>query len=368
MPQPEINKPGEPWLAAALSLLLPGLGQYYAGRTIRGLAWFSGALASLFGTVSWVLSENRSSPWEGLGWYAVLLVAQFGSWIDTLIIIRRVRPRFRRLRRPAVALALSVFFPGLGQAYVLFRSRILRVLAGAVFALPALAIMCGEIMESSAVPGWPKWLANWPLYIAVPAWGLLSSLSITHAWWFAYRKNGHRARLPRLTMLIAIIAVAAWANALVPWEVLSKTRIRTFQIPSESMKPTLLIGDRLWAKKIPAYQRGDIVVFRPPDAPEVDYIKRVVGLPGERILVRGTTVSINGNKLQEPWAVWSYGGAKDFGPFRIPEGKLFLMGDNRDNSRDSRYFGPVPLGNVFGRAYKLYWPFQRAVPLPRQAR
>jgi len=368
MPEPEVQKPREPWLAAGLSLLLPGLGQYYAGREVRGLAWFLGALATLAGTIGWILSETRSSPWEGIGWYGGMLFFQFGSWIDALIITRRVRPRLRRLRRPAFAVALSVFLPGLGQAYVMFRGKILRVLFAPVFILPALAIMCGEILESSAIPGWPKWLADWPLSLAVPAGGLLSLLSITHAWCYAFRKNGHRPRLPRLSLAVAIIALLAWANGLVPWEVLSKTRVRTFQIPSESMVPTLQIGDRLWAKKLADYRRGDIVVFKPPDAPEQDYIKRVVGLPGERILVRGTAVSINGKKLKEPWAVWKYRGARDFGPFRIPEGKLFLMGDNRDNSRDSRYFGPVPLSSVFGRAYKLYWPFRRAVPLPRPAR
>ena len=134
------------------------------------------------------------------------------------------------------------------------------------------------------------------------------------------------------------------------------------------MEPTLLVGDRLWAKKLPNYQRGDIVVFVPPDAPEVEYIKRVVGLPGETVRVRGTAVFINGNKLTEQGPVWLSGGARNIGPFRIPAGTLFLMGDNRDNSRDSRYFGPVPMGSIFGRAYKLYWPFNRAVPLPRPAR
>jgi len=368
VPEIKIRRPREPWLAAALSLLLPGLGQYYAGRKIRGLAWFIGAFSALAGTISWIISENRTSPWEGLAWYAAMLVAQFGSWIDALIISRRSRCRFRRLRRPALALALSMFFPGLGQAYVLFSSWILRLIAAVVFVLPGAAIMCGEILESSAVPGWPKWLADWPIYIAVPAWGLLSVFSITHAWCFAFRKNGHRPRLPRLPLVIVILALGAWANGLIPWEVLSKTRVRTFQIPSSSMEPTLQIGDRLWAKRLPSFQRGDIVVFRPPDAPELDYIKRVVGLPGELVEVRGTKVLINGRKLVQTGPVWRGGGVRDFGPFRIPAGHLFLMGDNRDNSRDSRYFGPVPVKSIFGRAYKLYWPFNRAVPLPRQSR
>lgn len=368
MLNPGIKKPRDPGLAAALSLLLPGLGQYYAGRTFRGIAWFIAGLATLAGTISWILSETRSSPLEGICWYAGMVFCQFGSWIDAALITRRKRRRFRRLRRPAFAVALSVFFPGLGQAYVLFQNRFIRAIAAVFFALPALAVMCGEVLESSAVPGWPKWLADWPLAAAVPAWAVLSAFSITHAWYFAFLKNGHRPRLPRLSYAVALIALVAWSNALVPWEVLSKTYIRTFQIPSSSMEPTLLIGDRLWARKIPAYQRGDIVVFRPPDNPDVDYIKRVVGLPGERVQVRGTAVYINGKKYAEKGPVWEKGGARDFGPYRIPDGTFFLMGDNRDNSRDSRYFGPVPAGNIFGRAYKLYWPFKRAIPLPRPAR
>jgi len=368
MPVTDHRKPVEPWLAAALSLLVPGLGQLHAGRPVRALAWFAGMLVTMAGTIAWVLSESHASPWEGLTGYAGMLFFQWGSWLDACLITRRARPRFRRLRRPALALFLSVFFPGLGQAYLVSRRWLVRIIIAPVFAAPALIVLCGEMLESSAVPEIPKWLADWPLTLAVPAWAFLSLSSITHAWCRSFRKNGHRPRLPRVAPAVGILALVFWVNGLVPWEVMSKSRVRTFKIPSSSMEPTLLIGDRLWAKRIPEFRRGDIVVFKPPHAPETDYIKRVVGLPGERVMVRGKTVFVNGGKLDEPWAVWSGGGVRDFGPYKVPTAHLFLMGDNRDQSYDSRYFGPVPEKQVFGRAYKLYWPFRRAVPLPRPAR
>ena len=159
------------------------------------------------------------------------------------------------------------------------------------------------------------------------------------------------------------------------------------KIPTGSMIPTLLIGDYIMVNKfayapltdgVPALarlekflfpvrelQRADIVVFKYPDEPEKDYIKRVIGLPGETIEVRDRQVYIDGKPLQEPYKVHKspYRGGlnielDDYGPRRIPEGMLFCMGDNRDNSRDSRSWGFVPRDFLKGRAFIIWWSYE----------
>jgi signal peptidase I len=136
-------------------------------------------------------------------------------------------------------------------------------------------------------------------------------------------------------------------------------------IPSESMLPTLKIGDRLIVDKffyeingIKDIQRGDIVVFDPPPAAnsknDIPFIKRVIGLPGETIAIKKGVVYINGEPLGESYLAEKPKG--DFGPFVIPDGTIFLMGDNRNNSLDSRFWGPLPLQNIIGVAEFRYYP------------
>ncbi len=137
-------------------------------------------------------------------------------------------------------------------------------------------------------------------------------------------------------------------------------------IPSESMLPTIKIGDRLIIDKIfyeikgsKDVQRGDIVVFDPPPAARsndgIPFIKRVIGLPGETVSVKKGTVYINGEPLNEPYILEEPAG--DFKPYTVPGEMLFVMGDNRNRSNDSRYWGPVPLQNIIGKAEFRYFPF-----------
>jgi signal peptidase I len=359
------QKPREPWLAAALSLIAPGLGQLHAGRPVRAAAWFIVAVASMVGTVAWILSEQHVSPIGGLAWFTVLLASQWGSWLDAYFACGRKRGRFRRTRRPALAAALSLLFPGLGHLYVFPRRWWTRILFAPLLLAPGLALMAGETLEASAVPGWPRWLADWPTALTIPAGALLSVVAVAHSYYSAFRRDGHECKLPRMTRTVWILALAAWMNAQMPWETWLKHEVKSFRIPSSSMEPSLQVGDRLWAKRAAAFSRGDIVIFRPPGKPDVDYIKRVIGLPGERVQVQRGRVFINGRRLADPWGVHrdasrEVAGRDYFGPVTVPPQSYFVMGDNRDNSFDSRYFGPVPASAAFGRAYKRYWPFRRA--------
>lgn len=127
-----------------------------------------------------------------------------------------------------------------------------------------------------------------------------------------------------------------------------------------SMQPNMYQGYRLMTEKI-SYrfhlpQRGDVIVVDRPGV-EVSLVKRVLGLPGETIEVRAGHVTINGLKIEEPWV--HYYGGPDYGPAKIPAGFIFILGDNRQASRDSRVIGPVALSTVEGRVWLVYWPLNK---------
>jgi signal peptidase I len=356
----------DPWMAAGLSILVPGLGQLYAGRPWRAAIFFAGSLASLAGVGACILSETRYSPVELAGWFMTMVIFEPGSWFDAFFLARRRAPNnksgplegYGNASRTA---ALGAVFPGLGHLFLYFQRWYSRLLLAPIFLAPALVMMLATSLEAPPAPGWPRWLMRWPDWLALASGTALSAVAIAHGWYAAFRRTGQRARFPRLPAAIGVLALAGWTIGQLPWTSWIKDRVQSFKIPSSSMEPTLLIGDRLWAKRVPEFRRGDIIIFRPPDVPDQDYIKRVIGLPEDRLELRNNGVYINGRRLDEPYAVYRPTGSlkSRFGPFRVPDGEYFVMGDNRDNSRDSRYFGSVPKANVFGRAYKLFWPWRR---------
>ena len=164
--------------------------------------------------------------------------------------------------------------------------------------------------------------------------------------------------------------------------------VQAFKIPTGSMENNLLVGDHLLVNKfvfaptasalermilpIDPIKRGEVVVFKYPEEPERDFIKRVMGLPGETLEVREKKVYVNGTPLDEPYAhylqpvaspsefheVTSFDVRERYGPVTVPVNHYFVMGDNRDNSQDSRYWGFLPRGNVKGKALIIYWSYE----------
>jgi signal peptidase I len=167
----------------------------------------------------------------------------------------------------------------------------------------------------------------------------------------------------RSTTRTVIEWVAVVGGALVVALVIRAFFLAAFYIPSESMVPTLEKGDRVLVNKL-SYKvhdvnRGDVVVFeRPPNEPDngiKDLIKRVVGLPGETVEVRNCKVLINGNQLDEPY-VKQWTRTCTFAPKTVGDNEVFVMGDNRDDSQDSRFFGPISQDLIVGRAFVIVWP------------
>jgi signal peptidase I len=158
-----------------------------------------------------------------------------------------------------------------------------------------------------------------------------------------------------------------------------KSIAKSYKIPGDAMNPTLLIGDHIPVKQ--AYyginlpfanhllvefsspQRGDVIVFKYPEDESKDFIKRVIGLPGDRVEIRHQQAYINDQPLTEPYAVHLKGVPADmalrprdeFGPVIVPADSYFVLGDNRDYSLDSRYWGFVKVEEIMGQAYSIYW-------------
>jgi len=132
-----------------------------------------------------------------------------------------------------------------------------------------------------------------------------------------------------------------------------------FQVRGSSMEPSLHSGQYLIVSKLAYWigqpQRGDIVVFEPPNGTGEDYIKRVVGLPGERVEIRDGSVWINGYRLQEPYIASR---VPYSGSWTLGSDEYFVLGDNRANSSDSHSWGPLPRENLVGKAWLCYWPPQ----------
>jgi signal peptidase I len=164
--------------------------------------------------------------------------------------------------------------------------------------------------------------------------------------------------------------------------------VQAFKIPTGSMENNLLIGDHLLVNKlifgptttrlerallpVGGIKRGDVIVFKYPEEPDRDFIKRVIGLPGETLEVRDKKVYINGKPLEEPYVhflqpptasseyseVTSFDVRERYGPVVVPPDHYFMMGDNRDNSQDSRYWGFLSRDLVKGKALVIYWSYE----------
>jgi signal peptidase I len=172
--------------------------------------------------------------------------------------------------------------------------------------------------------------------------------------------------------------------------------VQAFRIPTGSMENTLLVGDFLFVNKLvygseidigaaghrlvyyrfPAIrqpQHGDVIVFRYPDDPSRDFIKRCVAVEGQTVEIRDKILYVNDKAQVEPYVIHSddkvlpkeISARDNFGPTVVPKGHIFMMGDNRDNSHDSRFWGPLPLNLVKGKAMILYWSWDAEKNMPR---
>ncbi|GAB4282517.1 MAG: hypothetical protein Kow0092_37520 [Deferrisomatales bacterium] len=242
-------------------------------------------------------------------------------------------------------------------------------------ALLALGVGCGVLNLVLPVPSYQK--LSWLLIGFFVAAGL-GAVAVARG---LVRSEGKLVEYAEALVVAILLAVVIRGGV-----------VQAFKIPSGSMLPTLQIGDHLLVSKflygiripytgkrvfrIRAPRRGDIVVFAYPVDDSKDFIKRVIGEPGDRVEIRNKRVLINGKPIDDPWGAHvdsatlpaGFERRDNFGPVTVPEGHYFVMGDNRDRSYDSRFWGFVEDARIRGKAFILYWSWDGEHFRPRLSR
>jgi signal peptidase I len=174
----------------------------------------------------------------------------------------------------------------------------------------------------------------------------------------------------RWILIFSIVTVACILFVLAPF-LLRTFIIQAYKIPSGAMKPTLLVGDHILVDKnattLDKINRKDIVVFVYPENPSKDFVKRLVGLPGDTIEIQSKELFINGESFSENYTIHTDPNIlpsdkyprDNLGPIKVPPDHIFVMGDNRDQSFDSRFWGFVDISKIKGKVTKIYWSWDK---------
>lgn len=265
---------------------------------------------------------------------------------------------------------LAFIIPGLGQFYsskprrgmLFFGINVLAVTGGLLYAMhPTLTVHPASMVLLIA-------FALFELFVLIDSYLCAKNFN---------RENNLERKISigkRILFIFGILFFMFGPNLSTPLTVYVRSNIiQAFKIPSGAMRLTLIEGDRLFvdksAYKNSAPQRGDIAVFVYPKDDTRDFIKRVIGLPGESLEIREGKILINGQKLSSSPIISNFyydnkgPNAQPGMVIDIPDGHYFVLGDNSQSSSDSRFWGFVPEENFVGRAFKIYYPFNRSGPL-----
>jgi len=255
-------------------------------------------------------------------------------------------------RKPILAFLFSLVTPGLGQIYNGQFKKGVSYLVGFLLVYILFSFL---LLKFYGMICYLIIMVGLFLFISLDALlGAIKSKTIvlkSYNRWYIY--------------LIIFLLNSVVIRPLLGWTIKNNVA-RAYKIPSITMKPALLAGDHLIANmriyKSGKPKRGDVIIFEYSEDPSKDFIKRVVGLESEKVEIINDKVYIKGKLLDDPWGYYeSSGQVKDlkelenFGPVVVPENSLFVLGDNRNNSQDSRFWGFVDIRKVKGKALYLYW-------------
>jgi signal peptidase I len=356
----------EPWLAVNLSKILPGIGQIYAGKPLKGLIILLSYFL-LIGIGIWQLIDNVGNAPVGFAALAIaFLILPIWNFFDAHASARRGNSvDFEAIRKqnkdPWLAVFLSSFIPGLGHAYL--NQWVVSLLFFVIFVVVSLVVVGARDIAVLIIAGLTQ--LGFPLFV----------LYNTYVSAPVRRERSRRTIILFIAGLFGISTVLSAVVAVLIRLLIAEARY----IPSGAMEPTLQVNDRVLVNKL-AYrfsspQRGDLVVFSPTEALQQQgftdaFIKRIVGLPGEQVAIRDGKVLINNQPLSEPYLDSGVKTAVDLceplmaaflaQPVTVPPNAYLMMGDNRNNSFDSRCWGFVPRENIIGKATQRFYPFDRA--------
>jgi signal peptidase I len=334
----------EPWLAVNLSMFFPGIGQFYAGKAIKGWIFIvSQFLLYLVGIgllISYYVDFITALIFFLITNILILIWSLFDAYryIQTTNDINFEETR-KRNKDPWRAVFLSRLIPGTGHLYIgkTVIGFILLVVWGFSLIVPLIS-MALMILSPFVV---------YHAYIASPV----------------QRENSKAPIIAVAILSVIFPIVLSFFLAFFTRSFIAEARY----IPAGSMTPTLQINDRVvidkWSYHFQLPQRGDIVVFLPTQRLKQEnfkdaFIKRVIGLPGEKVEIKEGKVYINNRPLEENYI--EEPPKYQFGPATVPQNSYFMLGDNRNNSYDSHYWGFVPRENIIGKATKRFWPLDRS--------
>ncbi len=325
----------EPWLAVNLSMFWPGIGQIYSGNALRGWIFIiSQILLSCLG--GWLILSSTGDILIGLLLLLATVLVGIGSLFDAHRCAKKANTiSFEELRKsskdPWFAVFLSRIIPGIGHLYIK------KIWQGILFFI---LFIISAIFPLVPIIFWA--FIAYHAYVASPV-----------------RRERSKSFILIISSLLVISSLGSVLQAFLIRSFVAEARY----IPSGSMLPTLQINDRLiidkWSYRSQPPQRGDIVLFSPTEELKQQnfkdaFISRLIGIPGDKVEVKGGKVYVNNQPLEENYIedTPNY----QFGPVTVPANSYFVLGDNRNNSYDSHYWGFVPRENIIGKATKRFWP------------
>jgi len=255
-------------------------------------------------------------------------------------------------RKPILAFLLSLVTPGLGQIY---NGQFKKGISYLVGFLLVYIIFSFLLFKFYGMIFYLIIMLGFFLFISLDA--LLGATRLKEIALKPYNKW--------YIYLIIFLLSSVVISPLLGWTIRNNIA-RAYKIPSSTMEPTVLVGDYLIADmkiyKSEKPKRGDIIIFEFPKDPSKDYIKRIIGLEDEKVEIINNKIYINEKLLDDPWdyfensdSVKGFPELENFGPAVVPKDYLFVLGDNRNNSQDSRFWGFVNIKKVRGKALYLYW-------------
>jgi len=279
----------------------------------------------------------------------------------------------RKYKEPWLAILFSLILPGAGHLFTAsYKKATLYLFSYVIYLISSFYVILNEHIRITGF-FYIGILFLWIFWVFV----IIDSYNVAKIHNIGCSINPQKKKSIMTLSIILMLFILLFGDEMIYQKRLIKSNIlEGYRIASDTMSPTLIINDRFFVKKY-AYsnslpERGDIVAFKKNKAPKKVFVKRIIGLPNEALEIKNNKIYIDGKILQTPTKRYQnkYYNAGEFGKegesIYIPSGEYYVMGDNSQISRDSRYFGTISRDQILGKAYKIYWPISRSKLLQRK--